>query len=330
MRSFASITATSWDTLIIVILVLILVHPAAPFYAPLCPHRLSTRSRTHASTRTSVSLSSSTSVSASSKPIPRDVVIIGGGLAGLSTAYELSIRSTRTITVLTRPAAHEQEKTIASRAAAGMLAPQSERLPKGPLLDLCLQSRGLYSSYVTSLESLTGLSCGYRANGGFVAPAFRGDTVSTHAPPEGAGEARWLDEVQVKELEPRLSKDVIGGWWFAEDASVDSRLVHDALKAACAASGVEVIEGDVTAVEGSTCGVSLSDGRCYKGRDVVIANGSWMRELLPVPVQPHKGQSFSVRAPEKFLERVLFASDTYVVPKSDGRIVIGATVEPGR
>ena len=48
-----------------------------------------------------------------------------------------------------------------------------------------------------------------------------------------------------------------------------------------------------------------------------------------MPVQPHKGQSFSVRAPPNFLERVLFASDTYVVPKSDGRIVIGATIEPG-
>jgi|AntRauTorckE5430_2_1112549.scaffolds.fasta_scaffold01920_4 uncharacterized protein YfkK (UPF0435 family) len=65
---------------------------------------------------------------------------------------------------------------------------------------------------------------------------------------------------------------------------------------------------------------------------VVVANGSWMRNLLPVPITPHKGQSFSLRMPsdtEPVLSRVLFAQDTYIVPKADGRIVVGATVEVG-
>ena len=95
-------------------------------------------------------------------------------------------------------------------------------------------------------------------------------------------------------------------------------------------SGVEFIKGDVTGVVGDERKVVVNEKKVYQSSDVVVANGAWMRELLPVPVQPHKGQSFSVRAPEGFLDRVLFASDTYIVPKSDGRIVIGATVEPGR
>ena len=84
---------------------------------------------------------------------------------------------------------------------------------------------------------------------------------------------------------------------------------------------------------GGTCrGVRLADGRNLAPKSILVANGSWMRNLLPVPVVPHKGQSFSVRMPSDsppILSRVLFAQDTYIVPKADGRIVVGATVEAG-
>jgi len=76
----------------------------------------------------------------------------------------------------------------------------------------------------------------------------------------------------------------------------------------------------------------LADGRNLAPKSILVANGSWMRNLLPVPVVPHKGQSFSVRMPPDsppILSRVLFAQDTYIVPKADGRIVVGATVEAG-
>ena len=76
----------------------------------------------------------------------------------------------------------------------------------------------------------------------------------------------------------------------------------------------------------------MADGRNLAPKSILVANGSWMRNLLPVPVVPHKGQSFSVRMPADsppILSRVLFAQDTYIVPKADGRIVVGATVEAG-
>lgn len=84
--------------------------------------------------------------------------------------------------------------------------------------------------------------------------------------------------------------------------------------------------------DGVCKGVYLADGRIFSADSVIVANGSWMRELLPVPVSPHKGQSFSLRMPPNtspILSRVLFAQDTYIVPKADGRIIVGATVEPG-
>jgi glycine/D-amino acid oxidase-like deaminating enzyme len=267
-----------------------------------------------------------------------------------------------------------------------MLAPQSERLPAGPLLDICLESRGMYGEWIKGVERgameasgdvhrrgegykylwqggdddsntiLNGNSydnnninngnkkkmepweTGFHCTGGFLAPAFAGDAVATWSPQPDSGKAYWLDEIQVRELEPMLHPNVIGGWWFPEDASVDARRLTCSLRAACVGAGVQMQFGqeyEVKSLEmsGGKCnGVHLANGKVYQPKSLVVANGSWMRHLLPLPVTPHKGQSFSLRmdanAPP-ILSRVLFAQDTYIVPKADGRIIVGATVEPG-
>jgi thiazole synthase len=306
--------------------------------------------------------SESTTRSSSSNEFPsnskrsvqnKDCVIIGGGLAGLSTALYLSqLEPDRHITILEREETRIDKTTVASFAAAGMLAPQSERLPMGPLLDLCISSRRLYPDFVDLVETLAQdeegkehlwslsddkpWSVGYVASGGFLAPAFAGDSVATWAPPEDSGSATWLDTMQVREMEPNLHPDVVGGWWFPEDASVDARRLTCSLRAACVAAGVQLQVGaEVTSldlVDGHCKGLWLASGKYLKTKSVLVANGAWMRNLLPVPIEPHKGQSISLRMPSDqpaLLRRVLFAQDTYIVPKADGRIVVGATVEAG-
>ena len=342
--------------------------------------------------------------------IPRDVIIVGGGLAGLSIALRIATTSARHVTIVEREGprtsttgsttTNNGPTTTGSFAAAGMLAPQSERLPAGPLLDICLESRGMYGEWIKGVERgameasggsgtvgkgegykylwqgggdnsdddgntirnggggggnnnnnnhygnnnhnkrrrMEPWETGFHCTGGFLAPAFAGDAVATWSPQPNSGKSYWLDEIQVRELEPMLHPHVIGGWWFPEDASVDARRLTCSLRAACVGAGVQLQFGqeyDVTSLEmsGGTCnGVHLANGKVYAPKSLVVANGSWMRHLLPLPVTPHKGQSFSLRMDANsppILSRVLFAQDTYIVPKADGRIIVGATVEPG-
>jgi glycine oxidase len=338
-----------------------------------------------------------------------DVVVVGGALAGLSAALYLSqMDPSRQITILDREdygkppgssAAGRKSANAqpASFAAAGMLAPQSERLPPGPLLDLCVASRGMYPAFCRMVESLAResgpdgapylfhnqfpsqqqqqqdahhdnasrgndpYSVGYAASGGFLAPAFAGDAVATWAPPSDSGSAIWLDAMQVRDIEPVLHPDVIGAWWFPDDASVDARRLTCTLRAACVAAGITLWTGpqyevsSLDLVDGTCRGLWLRSSsslppsttssnpqqqqqqqqqqRYISTQTVLVANGAWMRQLLPVPIEPHKGQSLALRMPPDrppILSRVLFAQDTYIVPRAaDGRIVIGATVEAG-
>ncbi|AFZ35207.1 glycine oxidase [Stanieria cyanosphaera PCC 7437] len=245
----------------------------------------------------------------------KDILVIGGGVIGLAIAVELKLRGA-SVTVVSRDFAQ-----AASHAAAGMLAPMAEKISNPPMLDLCLKSRWLYPEWVRKLEDLTGITTGYLPSG-IVAPVFN--------LPQSPSDL-WLNRATLEMYQPGLGTAIVGGWWYPEDGQVDNRCLMRSLLQAAEILGVEIKEGvAVKAIEqrqGRVTSIFTSEGE-LEAEKYVLATGSWASQLLPIPVRPVKGQMLSLRMPtEANLHRVLFGEGIYLVPRRDGRLIIGATVE---
>ncbi|MBW4583461.1 MAG: glycine oxidase ThiO [Tildeniella nuda ZEHNDER 1965/U140] len=261
-----------------------------------------------------------------------DVLIIGGGAIGLAIALELQLCGA-SVTVLSRDFAQ-----AASHAAAGMLAPQAEMIATGAMRELCLLSRSLYPDWTQKLEALTGLSTGYWACG-ILAPMYRkdkGERIKDETTDSSVimQPSEFLDRTAIHQHQPGLSQEVSGGWWYPDDAQVDNRLLTKALWTAVREVGVDLREGvsveTILQQNQRITGVQTSSG-IMQSEQYVLATGAWSQTLLSIPVTPRKGQMLSVRVPagqqELPLQTVLFGSEIYIVPRRDGRIVIGATSE---
>lgn len=249
-----------------------------------------------------------------------DVLIVGGGIQGLAIALELQQHGA-SVVVLSR-----DFQQAASHAAAGMLAPHAEALPPGPMLTLCQRSLQAYPAWVQKLEGLTGRSVGYWPCG-ILAPQFR-----PAAPvPESTPAAQWLPAAALHTYQAGLHPELAGGWWFPEDGQVDNRALVQALQLAVQDLGIAVHAGV------AVLGLQQHQGRItqvltsaseFSADQIVLATGAWSSELVPVPVFPRKGQMVSLRgSQEQPLRRVLYGENIYIVPRQDGRIVIGATSE---
>lgn len=253
----------------------------------------------------------------------REILIIGGGIIGLAIALELKQQGAK-VTVISK-----DYMQAASHAAAGMLAPMAEKMTSAPMLDLCLRSRWLYPEWTQKLEELTGVDTGYLPCG-ILAPVYSQPNLATTQ-----DNAIWLDQQTINLYQLGLSDRVVGGWWYPEDGQVDNRCLMRSLLQAAQTLGIEIKEGvQVKAIQqqqGRVNGV-LTDLGLLTADNYVLATGSWTSQLFPLPVRPVKGQMLSLRMPQKLhqpfpLQRILYGDSIYLVPRQDGRLVIGATVE---
>jgi len=256
------------------------------------------------------------------------LLILGGGLMGLAIAYELAGRG-RAVTVLSR-----RRSEAAGFVAAGMLAPHAEGLG-GTLLELGQRSLERIPGWVARIEADSGLGCGLRPSG-IVVP-FRSVADRDAYPTAPYGQP--LDRRGLEREIPGIGADWPVGLLFAQDGQIDNRRrLMRALERACVGLGVAFQEGaEVLALRrdgaGELSGVELrtaeGERQLLACREAVLACGAWSARLLPeLPLFPVKGQMLSLQGPRQALERVVFGPGTYLVPREDGLLVVGATSEP--
>jgi glycine oxidase len=266
-----------------------------------------------------------------------DVTVVGGGLIGLAGAWRLAQRGASVVVCDPAPLSG------ASYAAAGMLAPVTEvHYGEELLLALNLASAARYPGFVAELEDAAGQTVGHRTEGTLAVAFDAGDRAvleELHAFQTKLHlDAELLDRRECRRLEPMLAPSVHGGLHVAGDHQVDNRRLGKALLAAATRAGVDVRREAVTALTrdgDKVTGVTLATGEQAATGTVVLAAGPWCNDLagLPrdVPVRPVKGQILRLRTKAPFLTRTVRAvvqgSTVYVVPREDGEIVVGATME---
>ncbi len=256
----------------------------------------------------------------------KPVLILGGGLMGLAIAHQLARRG-MSVTVLSR-----RRSEAAGFVAAGMLAPHAEGL-SGDLLELGQRSLDMVPSWVAQIEADSGLPCGLRTTG-IVVP-FRSADERDRYPTAAFGQRLTAEQLH-QEL-PGLASHWTAGLLFDQDGQIDNRRqLMRALESACVDRGVRFQEGvEVLDVVQNNATLEAVTARNSEGQlqtlacsTAVLCSGAWSGQLLPaLPVFPVKGQMLSLQSPRGALRRVIFGPGTYLVPREDGLVVVGATSE---
>jgi glycine oxidase len=278
--------------------------------------------------------------------------VVGGGVIGLGIAWRAATAGL-SVTVV-----DEAPGRGASWAAAGMLAPVTEvHYGERPLLGLNLAAAARWPGFAAEVEEASGRSVGYRPGGTLAVARDADDNAALEDlyrfQLRCGLEVERLRGRECRQLEPGLAPGIRGGVLAAGDHQVDNRALVEALLIACRRAGVRMVAGRVAelAVEGDRVGgvvlaggasagdggpaPSLAAGETLAAGTVVLAAGCWSgglgglaAESLP-PVRPVKGQLLYLRGPadQPLCSRNVRGLEVYVVPRGDGRVVVGATVE---
>ncbi|MFE9627507.1 glycine oxidase ThiO [Streptomyces sp. NPDC006527] len=271
-----------------------------------------------------------------------DVLVVGGGIIGLVTAWRAAQRGFATAVVDPEPGGG------AAQVAAGMLAAVTElHYGEQTLLGLNLASARRYPDFAAELTEATGQDLGYRRSGTLAVALDADDRAhlrELHALQQRSGlESQWLSGRECRRLEPMLAPGVRGGLRVDGDHQIDPRRLAGALVTACERAGVvfhRTWAERLSVVAGRAAGVLTRAGTPLAAGQVVLAAGSLSGRLAGVPdavlppVRPVKGQVLRLTVPRRyapFLTRTVRAvvrgSHVYLVPRENGELVVGATSE---
>jgi glycine oxidase len=274
-----------------------------------------------------------------------DVAVVGGGVAGLAAARELARRGLSVAVV------EDNRAGSASRAAAGMLAPQAEADRADELFELLSASRDMYMDFTAAVSAESGISVEIEFTGTLYLALNEEDEEEVErrfAWQSSAGlEVNRLTARQARQLEPNVSADVRVALRFGRDWQVESKRLTIALDAAAEACGVRIIRAvearGVLVKAGRAAGVVTAEGELEAGAVVFAAGAwnSWLHKFSPGEnpylcddprVEPVRGQILCYRQPEgqtPLVRHVVYGPRGYVVPRREGRLLAGSTSEPG-
>ena len=262
-----------------------------------------------------------------------DAVIAGGGVIGGAIALELACAGLR-VGIFDR----QQPGQEASWASAGILSPAPESPQMIVMVPLGKASLALYPKFVAQVEEISGKSTGFRPKGTLQA-LFSDDTkaelstiIALH---HGLGlKAEPLRAEDARELEPALSEEVEAAVFRPEEASVDNRALTVSILEAAQRRGAEIVSGNGAKAiwhAGDRCAGLILHNEKVEAKWTIIAAGCFSAAIEGIgpyaPVRPAKGQMVALRGDDLKMERVLWSEKIYLVPRNDGRIVAGATVE---
>jgi len=267
----------------------------------------------------------------------RDVLIVGGGTIGLSIGFELVRRGTP-VTIFEK----DEAGRATSSQAAGMLAPDAEiEFEELELYEFNRESLRRWPDFADRVEAASGQSVDYRDEGTLIVADDRDaaealERLYDFQRAQGL-HVEWLTGEEAREIEPFVAPRLSAAVFSPSDHQVDNRRLVEALRVAYEAEGGTLHEEtpvEAVVPDADAPAVRTSDGEHVTGDRVVVAAGVWSRELdgltpdaVP-PVRPVKGQSIQLRRKRPFdLQHVVRGPEAYLAPKSNGRVVVGATSE---
>jgi glycine oxidase len=272
----------------------------------------------------------------STKP---DVVVIGAGVIGLAIAWRLA-QAGAGVTVFDKGASGRG----ASHASAGILAASAEAEPgEEPLVALGRRSQLLWPAFAAELEQITGQSVELRTEGSLAVALTADDQARLRHHAEYQQHLglplQWLSAAETRRREPHLAPGLAGAMFMPADHQVENRKLAAALRLAAVAAGATLREHTpverVVVAGGRAVGIALADGTQVSADTVVLAAGAWSRQIegLPPdmrpPVRPVKGQIVALQMDPSapLVRHVVWAPNVYIVPRLDGRLLLGATME---
>jgi glycine oxidase len=262
-----------------------------------------------------------------------DVAIVGGGVIGSSIAFELASEKLSVVLLDRQQPGHE-----ASWAAAGMLSPGPDSADAPALTPLSIESFRLYPEFITSIEAASGRSTTFLRQGTLqVFPGPHAEAESEKMAAEYRKFGLQIEPISLdaaRKLEEALGPAVRAAAWIPEEGVVDPRLLMDAVLAAARRHGVEIRTNcSATAIvqEGVQCKGVIAGGEKISAGSVVVAAGSftggidWLARYAPT--RPVRGQMLALRPKGPGIRRVVRSEAGYLVPRVDGRIIAGSTLE---